>query len=108
MNKLAWRKLVNGVMLGLPGCAPFHHIGFILDPDACFTSERSPSTGISSRSYRSPAKSARSGEDAIVGSLQIVGLAAALIGIPIGFWPVFIWRNARDRRFFRGPYSRIC
>ena len=100
MNKLAWRKLVNGVMLTLTGVCTVVTILVLFVILGCllYFGAQSLNWDFFTKLPLPPGEVGGGLANAIVGSLQIVGLAA-LIGIPIGFMAGVYLAEYEDRRF---------
>lgn len=83
---LAWRKLVNNVMLGLTGVCTFVTVSalFLILGYLLYYGGSSLDWNFFTKLPLSPGEVGGGMANAIVGSLQIIAVAA-LIGIPIGF-----------------------
>ncbi|SPF42684.1 phosphate transporter subunit; membrane component of ABC superfamily [Candidatus Sulfopaludibacter sp. SbA4] len=97
---LIWRKLVNGVMLSLTGvctvltvAALFAILGLLI-----YNGGKSLSWSFFTQLPAPPGELGGGLANAIVGSVQIVG-AAALIGIPIGFFAGVYLSEYEDKMF---------
>jgi phosphate transport system permease protein len=100
MNKLLWRKLVNGVMLTLTGVCTVITISILFVILGCllYFGAQSLNWDFFTKLPLPPGEVGGGLANAIVGSLQIVGLAA-LIGIPIGFLAGVYLAEYEDRHF---------
>jgi phosphate transport system permease protein len=100
MSKLSWRKLVNGVMLTLTGVCTVLTISVLFVILGCllYFGAQSLNWNFFTKLPLPPGEVGGGLANAIVGSLQIVGLAA-LIGIPIGFLAGIYLAEYEDRRF---------
>jgi phosphate transport system permease protein len=100
MNKLSWRKLVNGVMLTLTGVCTVITISILFVILGCllYFGAQSLNWDFFTKLPLPPGEVGGGLANAIVGSLQIVGLAA-LIGIPIGFLAGVYLAEYEDRHF---------
>jgi phosphate transport system permease protein len=100
MSKLSWRKLVNGVMLTLTGVCTVITISVLFVILGCllYFGAQSLNWNFFTKLPLPPGEVGGGLANAIVGSLQIVGLAA-LIGIPIGFLAGIYLAEYEDRRF---------
>jgi phosphate transport system permease protein len=100
MNKLSWRKLVNNVMLTLTGVCTVVTIAVLFVILGCliYFGAQSLNWDFFTKLPLPPGEVGGGLANAIVGSLQIVGLAA-LIGIPIGFLAGVYLAEYEDRRF---------
>jgi phosphate transport system permease protein len=100
MNKLSWRKLVNNVMLTLTGVCTVVTIAILFVILGCliYFGAQSLNWDFFTKLPLPPGEVGGGLANAIVGSLQIVGLAA-LIGIPIGFLAGVYLAEYEDRRF---------
>jgi phosphate transport system permease protein len=100
MNRLSWRKLVNGVMLTLTGVCTVVTISVLFVILGCllYFGAHSLNWNFFTRLPLPPGEEGGGLANAIVGSLQIVGLAA-LIGIPIGFLAGVYLAEYEDRHF---------
>jgi phosphate transport system permease protein len=99
-GRLVWRKFVNGLMLGLTGVCTLGTVAVLFLILGCLLVN-----GLSSLDWnfftQLPKPTGETGggmANAIVGSAQIVGLAA-LIGIPIGFIAGVYLSEYEDKRF---------
>jgi phosphate transport system permease protein len=100
MNTLAWRKTVNNVMLTLTGistvvavAALFVILGYLL-----YNGGKSLDWNFFTKLPLSPGEIGGGMANAILGSTQIVGVAA-LIGLPIGFLAGVYLSEYEDRTF---------
>ena len=100
MSRLSWRKLVNGVMLTLTGVCTVITISVLFVILGCllYFGAQSLNWNFFTKLPLPPGEVGGGLANAIVGSLQIVGLAA-LIGIPIGFLAGIYLAEYEDRRF---------
>jgi phosphate transport system permease protein len=100
MNRLTWRKLVNGVMLTLTGVCTVITISILFLILGCllYFGAQSLNWDFFTKLPLPPGEVGGGLANAIVGSLQIVGLAA-LIGIPIGFLAGVYLAEYEDRHF---------
>jgi phosphate transport system permease protein len=100
MNRLAWRKLVNGVMLTLTGVCTAVTISVLFVILGCllYFGAHSLSWNFFTKLPLPPGEEGGGLANAIVGSMQIVGLAA-LIGIPIGFLAGVYLAEYEDKHF---------
>jgi phosphate transport system permease protein len=100
MNKLAWRKFVNSVMLGMTGVCTVVTIAILFVILGCllYFGAQSLSWNFFTKLPLPPGEVGGGLANAIVGSLQIVGLAA-VFGIPIGFLAGVYLAEYEDRRF---------
>jgi phosphate transport system permease protein len=100
MNKLLWRKLVNDVMLTLTGVCTVLTISVLFVILGCllYFGAHSLNWDFFTKLPLPPGEVGGGLANAIVGSLQIVGLAA-LIGIPIGFLAGVYLAEYEDRHF---------
>jgi phosphate transport system permease protein len=100
MNKLSWRKLVNGVMLTLTGVCTVITISILFVILGCliYFGAQSLNWDFFTKLPLPPGEVGGGLANAIVGSLQIVGLAA-LIGIPIGFLAGVYLAEYEDKHF---------
>jgi len=100
MNRLAWRKLVNGVMLTLTGVCTVVTISVLFVILGCllYFGGHSLSWSFFTKLPLPPGEEGGGLANAIVGSLQIVGFAA-LIGIPIGFLAGVYLSEYEDKYF---------
>lgn len=100
MNKRSWRKLVNSVMLGLTGVCTVVTIAILFVILGCllYYGAQSLNWNFFTKLPLPPGEVGGGLANAILGSLQIVGLAA-LIGIPIGFLAGVYLAEYEDRRF---------
>jgi phosphate transport system permease protein len=98
MNKLSWRKLINGVMLTLTGVCTVITISILFVILGCliYFGAQSLNWDFFTKLPLPPGEVGGGLANAIVGSLQIVGLAA-LIGIPIGFMAGVYLAEYEDR-----------
>jgi phosphate transport system permease protein len=100
MNNLAWRKLVNGVMLTLTGVCTVVTILVLFVILGCliYFGAQSLKWDFFTKLPLAPGETGGGLANAIVGSAQIVGLAA-LIGIPIGFLAGVYLAEYEDKHF---------
>jgi phosphate transport system permease protein len=100
MKTLAWRKLVNSVMLGLTGVCTVVTIAILFVILGCllYFGAQSLNWNFFTKLPLPPGEVGGGLANAIVGSLQIVGLAA-VFGIPIGFLAGVYLAEYEDRRF---------
>jgi phosphate transport system permease protein len=100
MNKLTWRKLVNGVMLTLTGVCTVVTISVLFVILGCllYFGAHSLNWNFFTKLPLPPGEEGGGLANAIVGSLQIVGFAA-LIGIPIGFLAGVYLSEYEDKYF---------
>jgi phosphate transport system permease protein len=100
MNRLSWRKLVNGVMLTLTGVCTVVTISVLFVILGCllYFGAHSLNWNFFTKLPLPPGEEGGGLANAIVGSLQIVGLAA-LIGIPIGFLAGVYLSEYEDKHF---------
>lgn len=104
------RNAVNNVMLGLcAACAVltvstlFVILGFLV-----YNGGKSVDLNFFTKLPLPPGKDGGGMANAILGSAQIV-VVATLIGLPIGFFPEFIWLNTAGRRLALScDTSRTC
>jgi phosphate transport system permease protein len=97
---LLWRKLVNRVMLTLTGVCTFVTISVLFVILGCliYNGARSLNWNFFTKLPLPPGVEGGGVANAIVGSMQIVGVAA-LIGIPIGFLAGIYLAEYEDKRF---------
>jgi phosphate transport system permease protein len=100
VNKLSWRKLVNRVMLTLTGVCTVVTIAILFVILGCllYFGAQSLNWNFFTKLPLPPGEVGGGLANAIVGSLQIVGLAA-LIGIPIGFLAGVYLAEYEDKHF---------
>ena len=100
MNRRSWRKLVNGVMLTLTGVCTVVTISVLFVILGCllYFGAHSLNWNFFTKLPLPPGEQGGGLANAIVGSMQIVGLAA-LIGIPIGFLAGVYLSEYEDRHF---------
>jgi phosphate transport system permease protein len=100
MSKLTWRKLVNAVMLTLTGVCTVVTISVLFVILGCliYFGAHSLNWNFFTKLPLPPGEEGGGLANAIVGSLQIVGLAA-LIGIPIGFLAGVYLSEYEDKYF---------
>ena len=100
MNRRSWRKLVNGVMLTLTGVCTVVTISVLFVILGCllYFGAHSLKWNFFTKLPLPPGEQGGGLANAIVGSMQIVGLAA-LIGIPIGFLAGVYLSEYEDRHF---------
>ena len=100
MNRRSWRKLVNGVMLTLTGVCTVVTISVLFVILGCllYFGAHSLNWNFFTKLPLPPGEEGGGLANAIVGSMQIVGLAA-LIGIPIGFLAGVYLSEYEDRHF---------
>src|SRR5262249_14899754 len=100
MNLLAWRKSVNLIMLTATAVCTFLTISvlFVILGSLLINGARSLNWAFFTKLPLPPGEEGGGLANAIVGSLQIVGLAAA-IGIPIGFLAGVYLAEYDDKRF---------
>jgi phosphate transport system permease protein len=105
MNRLAWRKTVNWLMLSLTALCTIVTVCFLFGILGCliYNGGKSLSWSFFTQLPKPTGETGGGMANAIVGSLQIVGVAA-LIGIPIGFLAGVYLSEFEDRRF--GPVVR--
>jgi len=99
-KRLVWRKIVNDVMLTLTGVATFATVSVLFLILGCLIYQGGKSLSWNFFT-KLPVPTGQEGggmANAIVGSLQIVGLAA-LIGIPIGFLAGIYLAEFEDKKF---------
>lgn len=99
-KRLVWRKTVNGVMLGLTGVFTFLTgacllliLGYLL-----YYGGKSLDWGFFTKLPLPPGENGGGMANAIVGSAEIVGVAA-LIGIPVGFLAGVYLSEFEDKRY---------
>ena len=100
MNRRSWRKLVNGVMLTLTGVCTVVTISVLFVILGCllYFGAHSLNWNFFTKLPLPPGEEGGGLANAIVGSMQIVGLAA-LIGIPIGFLAGVYLSEYEDKHF---------
>ncbi len=100
MNKLSWRKLVNSVMLTLTAVCTALTISVLFLILGCllYNGLHSLNWNFFTKLPLPPGEEGGGLANAIVGSMQIVGLAA-LIGIPIGFFAGIYLSEYDDKKF---------
>lgn len=100
MNLRSWRKLVNGVMLTLTGVCTVVTISVLFVILGCllYFGAHSLNWDFFTKLPLPPGEEGGGLANAIVGSMQIVGLAA-LIGIPIGFLAGVYLSEYEDKHF---------
>ncbi|MGD0773607.1 MAG: phosphate ABC transporter permease PstA [Candidatus Solibacter sp.] len=100
MRRLSWRKIVNGVMLTLTGVCTVVTISVLFVILGCllYFGAHSLNWNFFTRLPLPPGEEGGGLANAIVGSVQIVGLAA-LIGIPIGFLAGVYLAEYEDKNF---------
>jgi phosphate transport system permease protein len=100
MNRLLWRKAVNGVMLTLTGVCTVVTVStlFVILGYLLYNGSRSLDWNFFTKLPLSPGELGGGMANAIVGSLQIVGLAA-LIGLPVGFLAGVYLSEFEDKAF---------
>jgi phosphate transport system permease protein len=100
MNRLSWRKLVNSVMLTLTAVCTALTISVLFVILGCllYNGVHSLNWNFFTKLPLPPGEEGGGLANAIVGSIQIVGLAA-LIGIPIGFLAGVYLSEYEDKRF---------
>jgi phosphate transport system permease protein len=101
MNKhLWWRKSLNNVMLTLTGVCTVVSVStlFVILGYLLYNGARSLSWAFFTKLPLSPGENGGGMANAIVGSMQIVGLAA-LIGLPIGFLAGVYLAEFEDKEF---------
>ena len=101
MNKrLIWRKSVNAVMLTLTGLFTLLAISvlFLILGRLIYNGASSLDWNFFTQLPRSPGELGGGMANAIVGSLEIVGMAA-LIGLPVGFIAGIYLSEFEDRHF---------
>lgn len=100
MSRLSWRKLVNGVMLTLTGVCTVVTISVLFVILGCllYFGAHSLNWNFFTKLPLPPGEEGGGLANAIVGSVQIVGLAA-LIGIPIGFLAGVYLAEYEDKNF---------
>jgi phosphate transport system permease protein len=100
MNRLRWRKTVNVVMLTATAVCTFVTISVLFVILGClvFNGAKSLNWNFFTKLPLPPGEVGGGLANAIVGSLQIVGLAA-LIGIPVGFLAGVYLSEYDDKRF---------
>ncbi len=99
-KRLLWRKVVNGAMLTLTGVATFFTVSILFVILGCLIYQGGKSLSWNFFT-KLPVPTGQEGggmANAIVGSLQIVGLAA-LIGIPVGFLAGVYLAEFEDKKF---------
>lgn len=86
IDRLLWRKIVNGVMLSLTGVCTVATVAVLFVILGCliYNGASSLSLNFFTQLPKPPGETGGGMANAIVGSFEIVGVAA-LIGIPIGF-----------------------
>jgi len=100
MSQLSWRKVVNGAMLTLTGVCTVVTISILFVILGCllYFGAHSLNWNFFTKLPLPPGEEGGGLANAIVGSMQIVGLAA-LIGIPIGFLAGVYLAEYEDRHF---------
>jgi phosphate transport system permease protein len=100
MNKLSWRKLVNSVMLTLTAVCTALTISVLFLILGCllYNGLHSLNWNFFTKLPLPPGEEGGGLANAIVGSMQIVGLAG-LIGIPIGFFAGIYLSEYDDKKF---------
>src|SRR5271167_1828178 len=100
MNRLLWRKIVNGVMLTLTAVCTVVTVStlFVILGYLIYNGSRSLDWNFFTKLPLAPGEIGGGMANAIVGSLQIVGLAA-LIGLPIGFLAGVYLSEFEDKAF---------
>jgi len=100
INRLTWRKLVNGVMLTVTGVCTVTTVAVLFVILGCllYNGASSLSWNFFTQLPKPPGETGGGMANAIVGSAEIVGLAA-LIGIPIGFIAGIYLAEYEDKKF---------
>jgi len=100
MSLLTWRKIVNGVMLTLTGVCTVTTVAvlFVILGLLLYNGASSLSWNFFTQLPKPPGETGAGMANAIVGSFEIVGVAA-LIGIPIGFIAGIYLAEYEDKKF---------
>lgn len=100
MNRLLWRKIVNNVMLTLTAVCTVIAVSslFVILGYLVYNGGKSLDWNFFTKLPLSPGEDGGGMANAIVGSLEIVGLAA-LMGIPVGFLAGVYLSEYEDRMF---------
>jgi len=100
INLLTWRKVVNGVMLTLTGVCTVATVAvlFLILGLLLYNGASSLSWNFFTQLPKPPGETGAGMANAIVGSAEIVGVAA-LIGIPIGFIAGIYLAEYEDKKF---------
>jgi phosphate transport system permease protein len=100
INLLTWRKVVNGVMLTLTGVCTVATVAvlFLILGLLLYNGASSLSWNFFTQLPKPPGETGAGMANAIVGSFEIVGVAA-LIGIPIGFIAGIYLAEYEDKKF---------
>ena len=100
MNRRLWRKMVNSVMLTLTGICTVIAVSclFVILGYLLYNGVRSLDWSFFTKLPLAPGEEGGGMANAIVGSLEIVGLAAAM-GIPVGFLAGVYLSEYEDRVF---------
>ncbi len=100
MNRRLWRKMVNSVMLTLTGICTVIAVSclFVILGYLLYNGVKSLDWNFFTKLPLAPGEEGGGMANAIVGSLEIVGLAAAM-GIPVGFLAGVYLSEYEDRMF---------
>jgi hypothetical protein len=105
--QLLWRKTVNNIMLGLTGLCTFLTVStlFLILGYLLYYGGRSLDWNFFTKLPLSPGESGGGMANAIVGSMEILAMAA-LIGIPVGFFAGVYLSEFEDNKFIVGAIYR--